>query len=175
MNELSLEETCYMAGFIDGEGYMGIIKRFHTNQKGKWVGFTMNLEIGNTNLEVLEYTKSICDSGSIYKKKRSGNRKQAWAYMICGKDAQNLVKQIYPYLIVKKEIADVFLRFPFSGQGNRNKQIDLKNELHTQAKIINFRGNTELKKVQRLTGEELYSNKPDTRIAPEKDDIVRAN
>lgn len=71
--------------------------------------------------------------------KKYPNRKIAYRYTLCGKDAQILVKELFPKLIVKKKIAEVFLQFP-TGIGRRDKDVEVKKKLHLMASILNKRG-----------------------------------
>lgn len=142
MKTLSFRDKCYIAGFVDGEGCLHIFKRWHKNNQYsksyKYIGYSIAVGIGGTNKQVLEYIKEKCGVGSIYEcKKKNEKWMQTWGYRICGKEAQELIRAIYPYLIVKKVIADIFLKFPCPNRGIKYYQLELKEKLYIQARNIN--------------------------------------
>lgn len=144
MHQLTLEEKCYLAGFVDGEGCLCVYRRWHTNnlngRVNKWTGFTISLCLTSTNPSILPFLKGIIGYGSISEKNKKGNRKQAWEYRICGLQAQKIVEQIFPFLHIKRDIAECFLRFPLAGRGSLHHCEELKEEIYLQAKDLNFRG-----------------------------------
>jgi hypothetical protein len=147
MKRITPEESAYIAGFIDGEGSLQIQCRLHRNivneKENTWLGYSIFLDVGQTQIEILEYLKDVCESGCIHKKNQYGNRKQAWCFRLAGKNAQELIGQIRPYLKVKSKIADVFLQFPMNGRERRENNVE-KQKLFLMAKELNYRG---LKKV----------------------------
>lgn len=58
---LTETEKAYLAGFIDGEGYIGL-----TNAGSKNVSKRIRLSITNTNGVVLRYIKDLIGFGSFY-------------------------------------------------------------------------------------------------------------
>ena len=126
-------ELGYLAGFIDGEGALLINKREHIGHKGKrYVGYSAYIDIGNTNKECLEWIKSKLNiTSSIYENQCSGNRKKAYRLRISYKQAKPLVEKLVERLIVKKNIANVFLDY---------EKADNKELLWESAKLLNKRG-----------------------------------
>ncbi len=138
MRVFTPEEAAYLAGFIDGEGSLQVQFRLHTNKFGTWKGYSIYLEVANTNKEVIEYLNGI--GGAMRLKPAKDNRKDAWIWHLCGVKAQDMVRQIYPYLRVKKAIADVFLKFPMYGNMRTEETAQLKHNLYEEAKKLNHRG-----------------------------------
>ena len=131
-------ELSYLAGFIDGEGSFIICKRLHTNEFGTWKGYSLFIDIGNTNLEVLQWIKNKTGNTSeIYINPQKGNRKQMYRMRINAKLSKKLAEELLPYLIVKREQADVFLKFPFD---KKRLNSVLKEQLFQEMKKLNFRG-----------------------------------
>ena len=133
------EELAYMAGFVDGEASLQIQRRGHRNEFGAWIGYSLLVDIGQTRRDILEYLQSKA-GGSIHHKPSIGNRKQAWCLRIMGKQAQEFVSQLRPYLRVKAEIADVFLTFEMTGKKTSDKEKQLKDALFIKAAKLNHRG-----------------------------------
>lgn len=133
MEKLTEFELGYLAGFIDGEGSLILNKREHIGYKGKrYMGYSAYLDLGNTNEEVLIWIKNkLKISSKIYKNQCKGNRKLAYRLRICYKQAKPLICLLKDKLIIKKEIANIFLNYGES---------DKKDELYLKAKLLNKRG-----------------------------------
>jgi hypothetical protein len=138
--EMTPEELAYLAGFIDGEGSLQIQRRIHRNEFGEWLGYSIYLDVGQTRRDILEYLKEQAGGGCIHHKPSVGNRKQSWMLRIMGSQALKFVSQIRPYLRVKSEIADVFLRFPMTGRKTTDEQRQIKDALFLRARELNHRG-----------------------------------
>jgi len=98
-------EQAYIAGFFDGEGCLHISKKMRKNQ-GKNYCYSLKSVISNTKLEPLKYIK-IFFGGSISKQNRKINQKDIYFLQMNIKSTINLLKNIYPYLRIKKEQANV--------------------------------------------------------------------
>jgi hypothetical protein len=133
MIKLTDFELGYLAGFIDGEGALIINKREHIGYKGiRYVGYSAYIDLGNTNKECLEYIKNLLNvTSGIYTNQCKGNRKVAYRLRIGYKQAKPLIEQLQDRLIIKKNIAKVFLEYD---------QTDDKESLWQSAKQLNKRG-----------------------------------
>jgi len=93
------EKTIYFAGFFDGEGYLGY-------------GFDGRTEVRicNTYLPVLKQLKKSYGGGIYQRKKTPKRHKQAYDWIITGKDdVRNFLTDIKPFLIEKKEKIESFM------------------------------------------------------------------
>ncbi len=100
----------YIAGFLDGEGCIRIHIIRKKNSKDQYalnVGFTQN------NIGVLELIQNTY-GGRIYKDKNAHKLE-----LVCSK-ADILLRDIFPYLIVKKEEARIALEYRDELKGKRN-------------------------------------------------------
>lgn len=99
-NKLKL---AYMAGFFDGEGYVGILKR----KRGNWnIEYFLQLSIGQKDGATMDWITENY-GGKTYLVKRDGT-----FYWTCSnKMALNLLTQIVPYLKYKKPQAELALEF----------------------------------------------------------------
>ncbi len=108
---MNKEEAIYLAGFFDGEGGLSIFKR---RPIGKRVNPTyyVILDIRNTDLEVLSWVKGITGFGSICKSDNSSKGwKDSYRWYATTGQAVSILKEIYPYLKIKKIRADIVLEF----------------------------------------------------------------
>ena len=85
----------YLAGFFDGEGTITI--------RGK----RCRVAITQTNKEILEEIRDFVGYGYVVEvKKRKPHWKDCWIYFISRKaDMLHFFKNVYPFLILKKELA----------------------------------------------------------------------
>lgn len=86
----------YIAGFVDGEG--SILKNGNTDYR---------ISIPQTHEGVLRSIQNFTGMGNICQvAKRKTHWKESWVYCVARQeDALFFLKRIYPYLIVKKDIA----------------------------------------------------------------------
>ncbi|MBL4932747.1 LAGLIDADG family homing endonuclease [Clostridium paridis] len=100
-------EKAYIAGIIDGEGSIMLIK-FHNNQLP-----SPCVSIASTSLELLEWIKQVTSIGVIKGKKNYNEtkHKNSFSYIVKYNDAINLLESISPYLIInsKKFRADMII------------------------------------------------------------------
>ena len=99
----------YIAGIIDGEGYMGIRK---CKRKSGRVVYAPMVSVKNTNREVLDFC-CLYFGGKVYTEQRvspSGKTFYAWQ-IVKRKLIINLLETVLPYLIIKKKEAEALLEF----------------------------------------------------------------
>ncbi|WP_300384109.1 hypothetical protein [Clostridium sp.] len=92
-------EKAYIAGIIDGEGSIMLIK-LHSNEFP-----SPCISIASTTLELLTYIKGVVCKGSIIKKKNYNTNlhKDSYSFSLKRNDAINLLEEIYPYLIIESK------------------------------------------------------------------------
>ena len=96
---ISLE---YLAGLVDGEGCI----RLHPSNKGKYRKYYPRLQVTNTykpiiDLLVEEYG-GACHSSS---NKNKPHWKEKYDWRLSGDKARELLTELIPYLIIKKDKA----------------------------------------------------------------------
>jgi len=89
-------EKTYIAGIIDGEGSIMLIK-FHKNQFP-----SPCVSISSTSIELLEWIKNTTNLGTIKSKKNYNPQKHldSYIYIVKYNYAIALIEDIYPYLII---------------------------------------------------------------------------
>lgn len=133
-------ERGYLAGFIDGEGSLLINKREHINtyKNTRYLSYSIYIDIGNTNKEVLEWIRSLLGiTSKIYENKCKGNRKLAYRLRISYRQAKPLIEILFDNLIIKKKQAEVFLKWPPNKMRGFGEE---KEKLFQEMKILNKRG-----------------------------------
>lgn len=139
----------YLAGAIDADGCVGIAKMAQT-VRGKSLRYDARLQLTNTNLPFLELVKAQY-GGHIKIANRGANTSPKWktGYQLCWgtKSSEVVIRQILPYLIIKKERAELALQLRstmghFGGQGHRLPQevIEKRENIFQRMKFLNLRG-----------------------------------
>lgn len=101
MSELDLS---WLAGFIDGEGTIGLYR--HPD------GFVASVVISNTNLPVLLHVFRLTGCGGIYKKPtRKSGHVQGYHFRVNERTAVDaLVRRLLPHLRIKKSQAELMIQ-----------------------------------------------------------------
>jgi hypothetical protein len=102
-SELSL---AYFAGLIDGEGYLGI-KRDGIKGRGLSPVYIERLSVGNTDKPILEMLMEYFSCGRLYYRRSVSSRNEWWLWDVVNRQAVSVLKQIYPYLRIKKIQAEL--------------------------------------------------------------------
>lgn len=101
----------YLAGIIDGEGYIGISRdnRRYTHRRR----YVTRLTISNTNLALLEAIRAFVGGGHIYPmKQQQSHHTPAWQYVIQDRATlKRVLLAVHPHLIIKKAQAAALIQF----------------------------------------------------------------
>ena len=102
-------DNSYIAGFIDGEGWIGIAKSNGMMAGGKPRYFP-ECRITNTALDILEELKEKYGKGAhLREMKKNVGRRKIYQLKFYGSALINLLKDIRKYLRVKGAQADIVL------------------------------------------------------------------
>jgi hypothetical protein len=120
--EFTVAEIAYLAGIIDGEGTITCcraIQSYYKNSPNKKIyGYRLLCKVSNTDLELLYWIKErfggrISKWSNNYTEKATlRGWKKGYSIDWWTKDATEIVKLVYPYLIIKKRQATLALKFP---------------------------------------------------------------
>lgn len=113
--QATLTDLAYLAGIIDGEGWVGLQKRL---QK-RWITYKPALRVTNTDANIInriyEIWEKIGVSGHIYENEQSSsvpNGKQIMNLQLNkGTDIQKVLEQVIPFLVGKKARAIMLVRY----------------------------------------------------------------
>ncbi len=97
-------ELAWAAGFIDGEGCIGIWKRKDRPS------YRFHIQVENTDFRPLNKLCSMF-GGSVWTSKRVKKFKTLYGWKIEGQKAAQVLNLVFPYLIVKKEQAEVAIEY----------------------------------------------------------------
>lgn len=107
VKSMSIEDTAWLAGIVDGEGTLR--GYYGTGRKGRYKSW--KLIVPNTFYGMLTKCRRITGVGSINKKPRIKGHKQQWQWVVYGqRNINSIAKQMFPYLTAKKIDTRVFLK-----------------------------------------------------------------
>jgi len=155
MRELDLS---YIAGIFDGEGSIHITK-LNPTQSYKSTKYVLHFYVGNTNLEMLKELKSFFGGSlTLDARKDVPNSKPFWHWNLGPKAAYLVIKELLPYLKIKKERAEVAIKFYELCKSQKrniirgekgtalgtlklnNNEIKEREKIYQQMKLLNHRG-----------------------------------
>ena len=150
MKKLTKTKAAYIAGLIDGEGCISVSKTVtNTAAKGckRGASYRSFVSVAMTNIKVLEWLQKSVAAGKIRNVNTSEakNHKEAWAWILWSIQASDLLKQILPYMIVKKCHAQNLIRFQArmrqpGSKGLSDKEWEFREMCYAESKILNKRG-----------------------------------
>lgn len=118
-------ELAYLAGIIDGEGYL-------SNMTPKTGGFRLRIRIGSTSVALIEWLQShyggrlekgvrqVCTEGCSLPSPHIHSRIQHQRWVVSGQEAEILLVASLPYLVIKRDLALSLL----SRSSRRKKYLD---------------------------------------------------
>lgn len=136
-NTLNKTELSYLSGLLDGDGCFTISKKVRGNLK-------LSMYFAVTNKTLLEKMKSLLEGLNIERVKVSiseskDNRKTAYYLRVDTlKGNQRLLESVIPYLVGKKETAEIALRFAVRRQQIKRTCVT---ERDAQGKILHVKNN----------------------------------
>jgi len=109
LNDVSIQQLtdlAWAAGFIDGEGWIGIARQ--TRKGYDTITHRLKVAITQNNLEVLEHLKNVIgESGAITKGVRTEKmNRQSYALVFDSQHALNAIRKVRPFLKRKSHEAD---------------------------------------------------------------------
>ena len=114
--------AAYAAGIFDGEGYIGIDKISVSSGKKKAINLGLRVVISQKDGLIMDWLK-INFGGNVYKQ-RNGSQYYIYRWRIHSLKAQQFLKTVLPYLIIKKAQSEFAIKFH-----------DEKNERYEKCKI----------------------------------------
>lgn len=107
-------DAAYLAGLVDGDGCITIRRRDRERSKSdrqRGVSFGLRVSIGGESEHLSALRATWGDIGSVWIRKRDGQRHLA-EWNLVSKQARRLLESIEPYLILKKQQAQLALSMP---------------------------------------------------------------
>lgn len=123
---MTRNELSYIAGIVDGEGYIGLIG---VNSKyNREFRLRLTVDISNKNSELMRWL-----SQKLNYRHRQHTTNKAFIFRLTGKKAISLLEKIYPYLIIKKKQANLAMRYFKTRLGSKEKS---NREFFTGMKLL---------------------------------------
>uniref|UniRef100_A0A6M3KK29 Putative homing endonuclease n=1 Tax=viral metagenome TaxID=1070528 RepID=A0A6M3KK29_9ZZZZ len=122
------EEFAYIAGFIDGEGAIGI----HAQKKKYGVVRSIRVVVTNSDPIPLKMIQDLY-GGSLHSRSIRDNWKISWTLFLSAHKAYNLLKDIRPYLKIKDKQAVLCLLFQEKRTRSRKKEDRVWDAVLTEA------------------------------------------
>lgn len=139
----SMLDKQYIAGFFDGEGYIGLIPHYtHKNC------YTCAIKIAQTEkgFIILEELKKQF-GGYIYGRKHEGNQSDSFYWELKSKNyVKNFIEYILPYLKIKNKQAELILEYTNLPRIHKlynnydQVKMDRKHQIASEIKKLNHRG-----------------------------------
>ena len=95
-------ELAYLAGFFDGEGCISL----YTSHGRRY----LTVSVSQTNRFILESFR-FAFGGQVYEGQKHNGKRDIWRWTATTKIAAEFLKQIYPFLKLKKGEATIALEF----------------------------------------------------------------
>ena len=103
-------DIAYIAGLIDGEGYIGIKKdKGYKCQERKTPGYHARIQIRMVDEPAIKFISESLGGWYYKEKPNCENGRPLFCYQASDKKAEGILKTIIPYLKVKKESAQTVL------------------------------------------------------------------
>ena len=146
VNSLSDVDAAYIAGLLDGEGNISLLRNHskNPNRKNRTPSYVLRLSINNTFPGIVEWVQMKVGHGRVYLENRSASsRKQSYRWSITGRRCLGFLREVYPYLKIKKLQAEVAFTYgrtiSYSGHCKLNEEVIVfRDELRRQ--IIDLNG-----------------------------------
>jgi hypothetical protein len=112
LSDSNVVDLAWAAGFIDGEGCISIHKH-KSSRNPKYPRFTLRLTVSNTKVDVLNQCKEIfgCGTVTLDQLREDKNWKQGYRWTVTCDSASRVLKQLIPYLRVKRRQAETGIEF----------------------------------------------------------------
>lgn len=144
----------YLAGFIDGEGWIGVYKAKANGKQQKTDRFTLEVGIGQTlkGLDLFKILEEQFGGHVSFYQPKSNNAQPQCKFVINGDKALKLLIQIEPYLILKKVQAQIAIKFQtdknlanllnnsFRGRIMPAEIRDEREKVYLELKVLNKKG-----------------------------------
>jgi hypothetical protein len=130
-------EIAWAAGFLDGEGCIRVVN--HDAKRRRTSSHLLHVHVVQVSREPLDALRALF-GGGIYRSHRTNpgrNCRPAWTWSVYGQVAASAVKQMLPYLIVKRPQAELAVSIDWVVQyrGNQNRRAMPDSERRRRADV----------------------------------------
>ncbi len=90
---LSTPDAAYIAGLIDGEGTIGLVRKHRNDYR------QLGISISSTEPDLLRFVQSVCGTGVISTKRTAQeHHSQSYTFAVYNRQALFLLQQVQPFL-----------------------------------------------------------------------------
>lgn len=145
---LNKEKLSYIAGLIDGEGYIGMSKHSENRRNKQTYYYQISIKVGMTNKLGPELLYKAF-GGYLYHETRKAPKKNVWQWNLCGqKNVLPVLHKLLPYLIVKKKQAEKLIEYCESRNYKNGQKVKWgetsysvkENQIYTDIRMLNQKG-----------------------------------
>lgn len=142
---MSKLQASYLAGLLDGEGYISIMK-VNKGNKRQWSStrdylYYPVIKVAMTDKAIIEFLKNSY-GGTFETRKARLNARESYCWTVRKAQVINILQKVYPYLKVKRKHAEVIFKFKNAtngvgnplGEDNWNKRDELFAEIRKLTK-----------------------------------------
>jgi len=99
--------AAYLAGLIDGEGYLG----FTVNKSNpERIHYQPVMKIAMTDKKIIEWLRNSFGGSFFIREPQKPNHKVSYWWDVSGKNLKAILTKVYPYLRVKKSQCEILLK-----------------------------------------------------------------
>jgi hypothetical protein len=138
------ERAAWMAAMIDGEGCIRL-KKLSSCNIARSPSYCVHLIITGTDRKLLDFLVSEF-GGSIGKRSvKNSSHRQSWGWFLYGKRAIEILESVLPYLIIKKQQAEMMIEYQKQSIHKNGKKLSAselcyRDYLFFKMKELNSRG-----------------------------------
>ncbi len=143
----NITELAWLAGIMDGEGYLGISQSSRSIDKNKTQYLNVRISIANTNKKMIDkiekiYSKlGILGSYTTYQQKKDWQKSVYYVNLSTRKDVKNLLNLVSPFLVNKKSQALLIKEYCDLKSKKRGVEYSKKSlEIYEKVRKLNQRG-----------------------------------
>lgn len=155
-------ELAWIAGFIDGEGCITIKKYArYKNQSTRYQAYVCCSQATEDNIEALKALQILQKhfGGSLYRQSKSKDTRarESFQWLLVSSSAMECVKQLLPYLIIKKKQAELLIQYQSELKSNRgakrltNEILQKRYNYWYEMRKLNVRGKNHLQRLSEET------------------------
>jgi len=137
-------DLSYLAGIIDSEGTIRIGRLINLNRKAS---YQQRLHVSNTDLRLINWLIERFGGSMPTPRKFSGNCKDGYTWSLGGYKSYKVIKKVQPYLLLKREQANLAIKLWEKVSRNRYSSYklplwkgSLAKELYNRCKALNAKG-----------------------------------
>lgn len=144
---LTEEQKAYLAGLLDGEGYIGLARAKRSKGVYKGSNYAYARMVIAMTSPILNIVQEEYNVGKIYPLRPSKNKKHKDRYdwHIHSNECRSLLPLVIPYLKIKQKQAELLLEYlKLADHKNKSELYRNKvNEIYQHLRLLNKRGRTE--------------------------------